>query len=369
MTKGVTLPDGMTQLERSLNQKRPSHEVQRRVARAPNKYNVLLRIIKVANDTLDPSKVLQLIMDNVQKLIPCEAWSILLLKEGQNVLKFERARGAGASGLMYSTLKVGEGIAGWVAKNRKAVIVNDAECDPRFNSKFDRAINFRTKSILCVPLISRNRLLGVVELINKKGRTYRFSKRDLQTASTLLGPIAVSLHNALLFKEGQKLAITDDLTKLYNNRFVNNFLTDWTNKPSTSVRNASLIFLDLDGFKTVNDRYGHLVGGRTLVEVGQIIFSNVRKKDVVARYGGDEFIVILPDTGSEEALVIAEKIRLAIRNYDFMKALAKEIHLSASFGISVFPLHGRTVTELIQKADNAMYTVKYSGKDAVQLAQ
>ena len=342
----------------------------RRKAQQVGRYNVLLRIIKAANDKLDPQKVIGTIMDNIQKLIPCGAWSILLMTKEQDELVFERARGAVAGNFAYARLKVGEGIAGWVAKHRKPVIVNDVSNDPRFSSKFDKAHNFQTQSILCAPLLSRNQVIGVVELINKKSRNGRFTKQDLSNLLTLLGPIAVSLHNALLFQETEKLTITDDLTKLYNNRYINRCLTKMIDQHGKSGKRAkfSVIFLDLDGFKTVNDSYGHLIGGKTLVEIGRVMFNTVRKQDVVARYGGDEFIVMMPHTPAEEAVAMAEQIRLAIQKHDFFPALQRHIRLSASFGISVFPDHAETLTELIQKADHAMYAVKYTGKNAVQLA-
>lgn len=333
-----------------------------------DKYYALLEIIKAANDKLDPENVIGTIMDNIQKLIPCEAWSILLLSKDEDELIFQGARGAGEQTLRYMKLRVGEGIAGWVAKHGKSTIVNDVHKDRRFNSKFDQTTNFKTRSILCAPLVSRNKVIGVVELINKKSKRYHFSQRDLKNLLALLGPIAVSLHNALLFQETQKLAITDDLTKLYNNRYVNQRLNEMIREHQRNGRPFSVLFLDLDGFKGVNDSFGHLIGGRTLIEIGRVIFNTVRKEDMVARYGGDEFIVIMPETAASEALGMAEEIRVAIQNHDFQKALQREIHLSASFGISVCPDHAESLTELIQKADNAMYAVKYSGKNSVQLA-
>ena len=332
------------------------------------KYHILLQIIKIANDKLDPSSVMRIIMDNIQKLIPCEAWSILVLTASGQELEFERARGQAAGVLSRSRLKVGEGIAGWVAQNRKPLLVNRAQEDVRFNNNFDKKTKFHTRSILCAPLISRNRLLGVVELINKKSKDCRFIQADLKTLSTLLGPISVSLHNALLYRESQSLTVTDDLTRLYNSRYVFQWIAILMNRFKKMRKPFSIIFLDLDGFKSVNDSYGHLVGGRTLVEIGKIISSAVRKKDRVARYGGDEFVIILPDAGETEAMTIAEKVRFVIQNYDFQSALQKEIHLSASFGVAVFPEHGDSATDLIQKADQAMYRVKYSGKNAVQMA-
>jgi diguanylate cyclase (GGDEF)-like protein len=290
------------------------------------------------------------------------------MSKDQDELVFQGARGASGENLRYMKLKVGEGIAGWVARQGKPTIVNDVRKDDRFNSRFDETTNFRTRSILCTPLISRGQVIGVVELINKKSKGYHFTQRDLKNLVALLGPIAVSLHNALLFQETKKLAITDDLTKLYNNRYVNQRLNEMIREYHKNGKAFSVVFLDLDGFKKVNDRFGHLIGGRTLIEIGRLIFNTVRNVDVVARYGGDEFIVIMPDTNAGDAYLMAEQIRLAVQNHDFRDALQHEIHLSASFGISVCPDHAETLTELIQKADNAMYGVKYSGKNAVQLA-
>ena len=327
-----------------------------------------MRIMQAANDKLDPKNVISTIMDSIKTIIPCEAWSILLLHQNGNELVFERARGKAAGRLACARLKIGEGIAGWVALHCEAVIVNDVTVDDRFNSSFDKASNFKTRSILCVPLISRGNLIGVVELINRKASGFRFTRRDLTTLTKLLGPIAVSLHNALLFQETEKLAITDDLTKLYNTRYVHSKLGKMIEERRNTRERFSLIFLDLDGFKSVNDRYGHLIGAKTLVEIGKIIFSTVGGKDEVARYGGDEFVVLMPGAGARRSHEMAERIRHAIDSHDFQTLLPAEIKLSASFGISVYPDHADTLTGLIQKADNAMYAVKYSGKNAVQLA-
>jgi diguanylate cyclase (GGDEF)-like protein len=337
--------------------------------RAVTRYSILLRILRAANDKLDPKDVIETIMDSIRRIIPCEAWSILLMRSDQNELVFEGTRGSAASKLAYARLKVGEGIAGWVALHREPAIVNDVTHDPRFNSSFDKASRFKTRAILCVPLISRGILIGVVELINRKSNHCRFTKRDLNLLLMLLNPIAVSLHNALLFRETEKLAITDDLTKLFNTRYIHSRMSRMLDERRNTRERFSLIFLDLDGFKSVNDSYGHLVGAKTLVEIGKIIFNTVGKKDEVARYGGDEFVVLMPKAGAIQAREMAERIRNAIVSHDFQAMLPSHIRLSASFGIAVFPDHAETLTELIQKADNAMYAVKYSGKNAVQLAR
>jgi diguanylate cyclase (GGDEF)-like protein len=338
-------------------------------ASAEYHYGNLLKILSAANHILDPRNVIRSIMNGIKKLIPCEAWSVLLMDSKQNELIIEDARGVAAQKLANAKLKVGDGIAGWVAKHRQPVIVNDVTLDRRFNAGFDKVSKFKTRSILCVPLISRRELIGVVELINRKSPDYRFTKRDLTLLTTMLGPISVSLHNALLFQETEKLAITDDLTKLYNTRYIHSQLGRMIEERRKSRAQFSIIFLDLDGFKTVNDSHGHIVGARTLVEIGRVIFDTVGKQDVVARYGGDEFVVLMPQAGALEARQTAERIRQAIVSHDFHAVLPSPIPITASFGISVYPEHAETLTELIQKADNAMYAVKYSGKNAVQLAQ
>ncbi len=129
-----------------------------------------------------------------------------------------------------------------------------------------------------------------------------------------------------------------------------------------------MIFLDLDGFKGVNDTHGHLCGSRTLFEVGDILRRSVREEDIVARYGGDEFVVVLPQTDGKAAFSIAERMRQALNGHEFLHGFDLAVHLSASFGISSFPEHGSMPQDLIQKADQAMYSVKESGKDAVAVA-
>jgi diguanylate cyclase (GGDEF)-like protein len=308
------------------------------------------------------------IMSEIQQLIPSEAWSILLVDEERKELTFEMALGEKGGELGDIRLKIGEGIAGWVAKTGKPVIVNDVARDARFQSRFDEQTRFQTRSVLCAPLVSRGSIIGVVEIMNREAGS-KFTRRDLKLLLTLVEPAAIALENAILFQRVEKLAVTDDLTKLYNSRYLNSNLGKEISRASRHKTSLSLIFLDLDGFKSVNDCHGHLCGSRTLYEVGSIIKRSVREEEVVGRYGGDEFVVILPDTDAEGALLVAERIRRALREHDFLSDLGLAVRLSASLGVSCFPKHGATPQDLIQKADQAMYSVKEQGKDAVGLAE
>jgi len=253
-----------------------------------------------------------------------------------------------------------------VAATGKPTIVNDTSKDARFAGKFDDATQFRTHSILCAPLSSRGRTIGVVEIINRVGG--RFTKADLEMLLTLVEPCAIAIENAMLFQKAEQLTITDDLTKLFNSRYMNLYISREIKRCKRHGIPLSVIFLDLDGFKSINDQYGHLAGSRTLSEVGQILLQAVRESDILARYGGDEFVVVLPETPPSGALVIAERIRKAIESHAFLEAQGLKARISASFGIASYPDHALTPEGLIQKADQAMYRVKERNKNGIEVA-
>jgi diguanylate cyclase (GGDEF)-like protein len=328
---------------------------------------ILTDIVKTANSILEPDKLIDVIMGKIQVLIPSEAWSILLVDETRSYLSFALALGDKSSPLAKLKVKMGEGIAGWVAQSGESLIVNDVSKDPRFASKFDHQTQFQTRSILCAPLVSRGRSIGVVEVLNKRGGD--FSQADLELLMTLVEPCAIAIENAQLFQRAEQLTVTDDLTRLFNSRYLTLYLERELTRCRRHGIPLSLVFLDLDGFKAVNDLYGHLAGSATLTEVGRILSDTVRESDTLARYGGDEFVVVLPETPSSGALVIAERIRKAIEAHDFLADQGLSVHISASFGIACFPDHAQTPEGLVQKADQAMYRVKEANKNGVQVAR
>jgi diguanylate cyclase (GGDEF)-like protein len=327
---------------------------------------ILTDIVKTANSILEPRKVTELIMAKIQQLVPSEAWSMLLVDEEHQELTFELALGEKGKDVSSFRVKIGEGIAGWVAQTGQPAIVNDVSKDPRFAGKFDSETRFKTRSILCAPLISRGRTIGVVEIINRIGG--RFTHADLEVLLTLVEPCAIALENAMLFQRTEQLTITDDLTKLFNSRYLNLYIGREIKRCKRHGIPLSVIFLDLDGFKGINDSYGHLAGSRTLTEVGAILSQAVRESDILARYGGDEFVVVLPETPPSGALVIAERIRRAIESHPFLREQGLSARISASFGIASYPDHALTPEGLIQKADQAMYRVKEREKNGIEVA-
>jgi diguanylate cyclase (GGDEF)-like protein len=264
-------------------------------------------------------------------------------------------------------LKIGQGVAGWVARYGQSLIVPDVTKDPRFYSGIDKRSKFTTKSVLCVPMHSRNKIIGVVEVVNKIGGE-PFTQDDLDIFENLVAHITIALENANMYRKMEEASQIDTLTNLYNSRYCNQFLDNFLLNRKRTRAVISLIFLDIDFFKLVDDNFGHLVGSETLRILGERLKRTVRGGDVVARYGGDEYIVILPNTDKKTAALIAERIRKEINQEPFYAFKNKKFTISVTSGVATYPDDAKSRDELIGKADKAMYEGKLSGRDKVVLA-
>lgn len=321
---------------------------------------------KALTSSLDLKEILGRVMEKISELLQPKNWSLLLLDEETNELRFEIVVGPGSEKLKDLRLKVGEGVAGWVAREMKPLLVPDVHKDPRFYKKADQVSHFTTQSIICVPLTTRGKCLGVIELINKVEEE-GFSEDDLLVLTTLADFTAIAIENAIFLNRVQELTITDDLTKLYNSRFLHNRLEYEVERAKRFHYELSMIFLDLDFFKEVNDVHGHLHGSKLLKEVAQLLLAQLRTVDMACRYGGDEFIIMMPGTTKKNATLVAEKLRTVIREKVFLTDEGINIKLSASFGVACFPHDAGSKEELIHMADHAMYEAKRT-RDAVSEA-
>lgn len=323
---------------------------------------------KALTSALEFKKVLKIIMEKAQKLIKCEDWSLLLLDEEKQELYFEISKTKKAKEVTNRRLKLGEGIAGWVAKKGTPLIVADITKDPRFSRSAERRNYDHAKSILCVPIINKRRTIGVLEMVDKANGE-PFDEKDLDLLVKLVDQAAIAIERSHLYQKMSDLAITDDLTKLFNFRHLDHTLDLEIRRCQRYGAQVSLIFLDMDYFKLVNDRYGHLMGSKVLVEVAQILTNNLRDIDIIARYGGDEFVVVLPETNVDTTYQIAQRLQQSIREHDFLNDEGLKIKLSASFGISGYPTHAKNKKDLILLADQAMYRAKYGGRDRICIAK
>jgi diguanylate cyclase (GGDEF)-like protein len=335
--------------------------------REHEKLTHLIEIIKTANSVLEPSRVMEVVMDRARNSLRCDLWSLFLLDEREEQLILERTGHAEHIPGQRYAVPLDHGVEGAVLRRRRPLIINDFRSHALYDAEFDRRTSVESRSVMAVPLTSRGRAIGVVVLVNRQPGD-SFSPSDQSLVTLLMEPAAIALENAILFKKMERLSVTDDLTGLHNVRYLNGFLYREIKRSRRYNLPVSVIFLDLDGFKTVNDRFGHLAGSQTLTEVGQVLRETVREIDMVARYGGDEFVIILPQTGQRGAFVIAERIRDQIAGSSYLGDMGIELRLTASLGVASFPDQGRTRDELIHQADAAMYRVKESGKNGVQAA-
>jgi len=177
--------------------------------------------------------------------------------------------------------------------------------------------------------------------------------------------IAAALANSVRIAEAERLSLTDDLTRLHNARYLRQFLVNEIKRARRYSSSVAAIFLDLDDFKLVNDQHGHLVGSHVLMEVAALLLPSVRDTDCVVRYGGDEFLLILPDARLEDALQVAERTRAKIERHQFNGGRRLKISLTASLGVATFPQHALSPQQLIACADRAMYHAKAANKNCV----
>lgn len=274
--------------------------------------------------TLHFSDILKEILNLMYLFVPSQAGSILLddpikklEKKSKNELTFVAAFGKHSEKLLGRKLSLKKGIASLVYKSKKPYLCNHPFKDPEFDPSWDIISRFKTKSILAVPIKIEKSIIGVIELLNKKNSS--FNKKDLKIIEHLANYTGLAIHSFLDAKRVSEFAIIDELSTLYNDRFFHKKLTEEIKKAREKNSELSLIFMDLDKFKSINDKYGHLAGSQALREVGILLKSTVTlENSIIARYGGDEFVILLPDVNNKKAQEISERIKNAIKNHTFL---------------------------------------------------
>lgn len=298
-----------------------------------------------------------------------EAEAVFLIAfEGGTVAKYAKRRLDGNSeGLMEKYEHLGDrGIVKWVMMEGRPVIIPKVSEEPRFEEGADTLPGLKSRGCICAPLKARQAVLGVLIAVNKL-KCGSFSESDLSVLSVLANQTAIAIENADLYKRVEQLAVTDELTQVYNFRYLKTALRRELDRAARFREAFSILMLDVDNLKAYNERFGHLRGSTVLKQLAYVIKMTARSIDFVAKYGGDEFLLILPHTPKEGALVLAERIRIAVATQPFPEVPSGEI--TCSIGVSTYPEDGESVGEIIESADNALYAAKRGGKNRVLCAQ
>ncbi len=329
--------------------------------------NIFHDVAKALTSSLNLDSILQTIMEKMAEYFRPDTWSLLMVDEGPNELYFAIAVGAASEALKNVRLKVGEGIAGWVAKHGERLIVPDVMADPRFAKRIDDMTQWETRSIICFPVRSKLRVLGVIQLVNVDME--HFSDPEIFFLQSLCDYAAIAIENARSVEKIQELTITDDCTGLYNARHLYKTLETEVYRSARFGYEFTVLFIDLDHFKQVNDTHGHLIGSKLLAEIGYLIKAQLRLIDYAFRYGGDEFVILLPQTGKDAALVVAKRLRDNLRTSMFCKEEGLNLNVRASIGVATYPHDAKTPHDVIRQADEMMYLVKNTTRDNIGIAQ
>jgi diguanylate cyclase (GGDEF)-like protein len=341
-------------------------EASTRSRRAEQELSVFIELGKTLTSTLDIREVLKVVMSKVSELVAPRSWSLLLVDEATGQLHNEITVGRPGGGAKRRRVRLGEGIEGWVAREGKPLLVNGRTDLTKLGIRENERVK-DSHSILCVPLRIKGKTLGVLEATDRTDRRM-FRPDDLTLLGTLADYAAIAIENAKNFQRVEELTITDEVTGLYNARHLHHMLDFELLRSARHKLEFSVIFLDLDHFKDVNDQYGHLAGSRLLREVGSLLCSMLRKLDVGTRYGGDEFVILLPQTAKKEAVRVAQRMRETLADTWLLHSEGLHVKITASFGVSAYPADATTKNDLLRLADQAMYRVKNATRNGVACA-
>lgn len=315
---------------------------------------------------LQPEDVFEAILEEAQRLTGAQKGSLMLATDGTGELRIRSVNGLHERVVEKLRVASGRGIAGQVFATGKAIVVSNLEKDDRFQRR-NRA-RYTTKSFLSLPIFLEGRTAGVLNLADKKSGDV-FSEQDLRLLQTMAAQATIAMERSTYYSQSvelRKISITDPLTGLLNRRYFHERLAEEADRATRHGHSLSLILIDIDNFKDYNDANGHPAGDRALVLVGRALRSSIRAIDVVSRFGGEEFAVILPETRIEGALEIGERIRREIEGLYFPgeEHLPKG-RLTISLGLAGFPDDAQDMKNLIQRADRALYLAKAQGRNRI----
>lgn len=354
-------------LKRFINQKEQNSKIIE-LNKTIHNLSILYNISQAVNFIDDLKRLISVILDKAIETVNAEKGSLMLYDASDNTLQVKVVYGLKDkkheedinNGLTEcKKMSPDTGIAGKVFTEKKSIITNLGGNDPRF-SQFSSDAN--VSSLICVPLIAKGECIGIINITNKKNGKL-FNKKDLEFVEALANQAAIAVDNAQLYE----LATKDGLTKLYIHRHFYYLLESEIKRVQRYHHVLSLLMMDIDGFKQVNDTYGHLVGDMVLKEIATTIQKTIRHVDIPARYGGEEFAIILPETQATNALIIAERLRQKISEIKVKVDETTFVSPTVSIGVAEYPNAADNIKDIIDMADKAMYLSKENGKNCIHM--
>lgn len=323
----------------------------------------LIEVAKTVVSTLDLDAVLRAIMTSAMAFAETPAGSVALYCDSKRELTLHAHSGLTADFVKKERWETTPGgLTEQVLKAGEITFVEDTESTPFFNNPI--ALNEGIRSLVCVPLIFQTRIMGILYLDDFVPR--RFDREKLNLLSVLASFAALAIQNATLHKRTKLMAITDSLTGLHNHRYFKQYFKQEMGRAKRYRKPLSIIMMDVDDFKSFNDSFGHAAGDLLLGSMGALIMQTIRGVDVAFRYGGEELIVLLPETRLEKAILAAERLRESVQN-----GTAKELvggatrGVTVSIGVASFPENADTMDELFNIVDSLLYRAKRCGKNKV----
>ena len=321
------------------------------------KLEQVLSIDQRISSILELSHLVDFIIEKAAEILGAQRCSLMLLDMESQELLIKGAKGLDENIIKETRVKLGESISGLVARDFKPLVVMNIETDSIIARKNNPA--YKSKSFLSVPIKLHDKIVGVVNVTDKDPRGEGiFTQTDLKILSMIVQQAAIAIENANHCRELEYLSTTDSLTGLRNHRYFMQTLAYEVERSKRYSKPKCLLMFDIDDFKSYNDTYGHLDGNQVLKEISRVIKENLRTVDIICRYAGDEFVIILPETSILQAEIIAEKIKKVVSNLKLKRVV------TLSMGIAAYHKNndGR---DLILKADQALYQAKKEGKDGI----
>ena len=351
-------------------------DIQRLVTENTRLVDQNTRMLKILNlsaaltNTNHIDIILDSILEKTQNICNAEASSLWMVdEEAQDIYLYMTGNDTDFDRVLKNVrLKIGQGICGWVVEKNNSVLVSDCQNDSRFQAEIDKKTNFVSRTMICVPLVVREHVIGAMQILNKKGNQV-FDDTDLTIASILGNQIAISMQNARL----NKSVIIDADTNLYRREYFMQRLKEELLFAKREKSSLAIMMCDIDRFKRINDTHGHQIGDQALAHLAGIMHHTIHKLgsgDIVGRYGGEEFCGLLLGYPLAETLEIAENVRRDVEKSDIVLGKNKRISFSISIGVAHYPKHKRQLRsekDFIRLADEALFVCKNQGRNCVAL--